>query len=137
MATHELRSTTSAGLTWPPLDKYKSGNPPGYPENALRNGEQGVVLLRVRVDATGNVVKVDVDSSKTTAESAELQASAAAAGGWKFIPGRKNGKPVGGWITIPATFSLGPTDSCPEGQAHVAKAPFQCAPAQSGAPATR
>lgn len=121
-------ATGSSARTQPSVDiAYKNSNPPKYPVDALRNREQGMVVLRVRVDAAGSVTKVDVDAAKTTASSAELQAAAVtAAEGWKFLPGQKNGKSVGGWITIPVIFSLEPTGTCPEGQAHAAKAPFQC-----------
>ena len=113
---------------------YKNRNPPKYPVNSLRNSEQGTVMLKVHVDATGNVTKVDIESSRTTTSSAELRASAVtAAEEWKFTPGRKDGKPVGGWITIPVTFSLVPTGTCPDDQAHTAKPPFQCTPLQSTA----
>jgi TonB family protein len=113
---------------------YKNRNPPRYPVDALRNSEQGMVVLRVHVDATGDVTKVDVDASKTTTSSAELQAAAVtAAEAWKFNPGRKDGRPVGGLITIPVTFSLEPIGTCPDGQVHAAKPPFQCLPSQPAA----
>jgi TonB family protein len=93
-----------------------------------------MVVLRVHVDATGDVTKVDVDASKTTTSSAELQAAAVtAAEAWKFNPGRKDGRPVGGLITIPVTFSLEPIGTCPDGQVHAAKPPFQCLPSQPAA----
>lgn len=113
---------------------YKSRNPPKYPADALRNGEQGMVALRVHVDAAGDVTEVGVDASESTTSSAELLAAAVtAAEGWKFNPGKKDGKSVGGWITIPVTFSLKPTGTCPEGQAHASKSPFECVPVKPAA----
>jgi TonB family protein len=121
-------STPSVNIT------YKNRNPPKYPVDALRNGEQGMVALRVHVDAAGEVTKVDVDASKSTTSSAELLAAAVtAAEGWKFNPGKRDGKSVGGWITIPVTFSLQPTGPCPAGQAHASKPPFECVPVEPAA----
>lgn len=91
---------------------YKNDNPPRYPVDALRNGEQGTVMLRIHVSASGNVTKVDVDQTNTTTTSAELQAAAVtAAENWKFHPGVKNDQPAGGWMTIPVRFALQPVAS--------------------------
>jgi TonB family protein len=110
---------------------YKHRHPPRYPINSLHNGKQGTVMLRVQVDAHGNVTNVDVDKAKTTATSAELQAAAVtAAEHWKFNPGEKDGKPSGGWISIPVTFSLTPIGACPAGQGHSSHSPFKCVPLQ-------
>ncbi|MGH8154604.1 MAG: TonB family protein [Rhodanobacteraceae bacterium] len=118
-ATH---AASSSAL--PSVDvSYKNHNPPRYPENAINNGEQGTVMLRIHVNPDGSVAKVDVDHAGTTASSAELQAVAVtAAENWKFNPGSKDGKPVGGWITVPVGFSLNPGGSsanpCPAGEAY-------------------
>ncbi|HET7161711.1 MAG TPA: M56 family metallopeptidase [Rhodanobacteraceae bacterium] len=105
---------------------YKNRNPPAYPINAIRNNEQGTVVLRVRVDASGQVTKVDVDRKKTTATSSELQAAAVvAAESWRFNPGEKDGKPVGGAIEIPVMFSLHELKPCRTGEAH-ASTPGNC-----------
>ncbi|MGH8111234.1 MAG: energy transducer TonB [Rhodanobacteraceae bacterium] len=60
--------------------------------------------------------------------STELQAAAVtAAEGWKFNPGSKDGRPVGGWLTIPVMFSLGgDVKPRPDGQAYALEAPFEC-----------
>ena len=105
---------------------YKNRNPPAYPINAIHNNEQGTVVLRVRVDANGQVTKVDVDPKKTTATSSELQAAAVmAAESWRFNPGEKGGKPVGGTIEIPIMFSLHELKPCPTGETH-ASTPGSC-----------
>lgn len=128
-----IRGASSAP---PSVDvSYKNRNPPRYPADAIRNGEQGTVMLRIRVDADGSVARVDVDRARTTATSAELQAAAVtAAEGWKFHPGMEQGKPVGGWATIPVMFSLGDhVKPCAKGEPHALKAPHACVPASSAA----
>lgn len=85
---------------------YKIRHPPRYPVEAINKHEQGMVLLDITVDATGRATNVAVDPHGTTA-GPELQAAASqAAEGWKFAPGRKDGKPVGGVVRVPVNFSL-------------------------------
>jgi TonB family protein len=117
-----LDGETSAGSS-PSVDiSYKDRNPPQYPAEAIKKGQQGTVIIDVTVDATGKVTGVRVDQHGTDAP-AELQTVAiAAARQWKFNPGRKNGKSVGGMIQVPVNFSLSQTQAsrdnarpCPEG----------------------
>lgn len=110
----------------------KNANPPKYPEEALQSKQQGTVVLDVTVDAAGNVEGVAIDQQKTNAPPGLQTSALQAAAGWKFNPGSRNGKPMGGVVQIPVTFSL--TDDmkpCPAGQGHISKAPFQCVPLQS------
>lgn len=122
----------ASASTAPSVDvSYKNRNPPHYPEDAIRNGEQGTVTLRVRVAADGSIADVEIDRADTTTSSAELQAAAiTAAEGWKFNPGSRDGQPAAGWITVPVMFSLGgDVKPCRAGQVHALKAPFACVPA--------
>ena len=93
--------------TQPSVDiTSKNHNPPVYPGDAARAGKQGVVMLAVTVNAKGKMTSLGVDPNGTTADP-ELQAAAlVAAGNWKFIPGLKNGKPVGGSMKVPVRFAL-------------------------------
>ncbi|HEY3522058.1 MAG TPA: M56 family metallopeptidase, partial [Rhodanobacteraceae bacterium] len=56
-ATHVSKTSTP-----PSVDiTKKNANPPKYPEEALKNRQQGTVVLDVTVDARGNVLGVVVD----------------------------------------------------------------------------
>lgn len=90
---------------------YKNRNPPAYPADAIKKGEQGKVLLDVAIDATGKVTKVTVDPKRSTAPVVLQNAAILAATNWRFNPGMKHGHPVGGRVVIPVTFSLQPTKS--------------------------
>jgi TonB family protein len=100
---------------------YKNRNPPRYPIDAVKKGEQGNVILDVTVDAMGKVVDVRVDQNGTDAPATLQLAAIEAAEQWKFNPGRKHGAPVGGVLRIPVNFALHPqTDAqtakpCPTG----------------------
>lgn len=102
-----MPASSSSASTPPSVDiTYKNRNPPHYPAEALKKGEQGNVVLDVTVDATGTVTGVQIDQHGTDA-SANLQVAALqGAEKWKFNPGRKNGKAVGGVMQVPVNFSL-------------------------------
>lgn len=85
---------------------FKNRNPPRYPAEAIKKGEQGDVVLRVTIDADGHVTGVAVDPALTTAAAVLQTAAIQAAANWKFAPGIKNGHPVGGVVQIPVNFSL-------------------------------
>ena len=75
-----------------------------YPPTAMENGIQGRVIVQFVVTKTGKIgdVKVvrGVDSA-LDAEAVRLTKSFP-----DFIPGKKNGRPVNVWYTLPITFKL-------------------------------
>jgi TonB family protein len=130
-------ATTSSS---PSVDiSYKNRNPPRYPAEAINKGQQGNVVLDVTIDSSGKVTGVQIDQHGTDAPT-ELQVAALqAAENWKFNPGRRNGKPVGGVIQVPVNFSLNGDYSgdhtpkpCPVGSVYETRS-SQCVKLQSGA----
>lgn len=114
-------SGTESASPTPSVDvTSRTQHPPAYPPDAIRSGEQGTIMLEVTVDAGGNVTGVEVDPNGTNG-SAELQTAAIqAATHWKFNPGIKDGKTMGGTLRIPVKFSLDAWEStgkfpCPPG----------------------
>lgn len=83
---------------------YKNAHMPPYPPMAVRQGQQGEVILDVTINAQGEVIDVKVERS--SGFRILDRAAAEAARGWKFNPGVKNGKPVGGVVRIPVNFTL-------------------------------
>jgi len=138
--TGDQPTTGASGSSSPSVDiSYKNRNPPSYPAEAIKKGERGNVVLDVTVDATGKVTGVQVDQHGTDA-STDLQVAAMqGAENWKFNPGRKNGKPVGGVIQVPVNFSLNGDYSddhtpkpCPVGSVYETRT-SRCVKLQSGA----
>jgi TonB family protein len=71
-----------------PVGEHYELSESDYPADALREGYQGIVTVKVDVNAKGKVEACRVDIS---AGSATLDAqSCALASGWKFTPGRNN-----------------------------------------------
>ncbi|WHZ18557.1 MAG: Ferric siderophore transport system, periplasmic binding protein TonB [Rhodanobacteraceae bacterium] len=103
----ETSSGKHASAVPPSVDiTYKNRNPPHYPAEAIKQGEQGNVVLDITVDAAGKVTGVQVDQRGTDAPAVLQVAALQAAANWKFNPGRRNGKAVGGVIQVPVRFSL-------------------------------
>lgn len=83
---------------------YLHNPPPPYPLVARRNGEQGTVILRVRVTRDGMPASVDIEkpSSSSHLDDAALETVRT----WRFVPARQNGQPVEAWVLVPVVFKL-------------------------------
>jgi protein TonB len=87
-----------------PVAGMESDRPPVYPEIARRRGQQGRVVLQVRVSTEG------MPDAVTVAESsgyASLDAAAlAAVQRWRFAPATRGGTPVPAVAEVPVRFRL-------------------------------
>lgn len=94
-----------APLVPPSFNAAYLDNPkPVYPLAARRMEEQGTVMLRVYVSATGLPERVQVHSSSGSLRLD--QAARDAVQGWKFVPARQGQESVAAWIAVPIVFSL-------------------------------
>jgi protein TonB len=83
---------------------YLENAPPAYPTLARRYREQGVVVLDVRVTASGRAGEVGIRKSSGSPRLDD--AARAAVGSWRFIPARQGDTPVTAWVVVPVRFSL-------------------------------
>jgi len=83
---------------------YLRNPAPRYPVSARRNGEQGIVTLRVLVTREGAAATVNVD--KPSGSSALDQAALEAVKSWRFVPARQGAQPVEAWVLVPIVFRL-------------------------------
>lgn len=75
---------------------------PGYPPDALRNGESGTAVLRVHVGPDGVPYSIDlVQSSRSRALD---RAAVDAVRRWRFRPAQRGGQPVAGVVQVPIDF---------------------------------
>ena len=85
---------------------YRSRHQPEYPIQAARQNHQGVVILDITINASGQVVSIRVEKSSGYRELD--RAAEEAARKWLFNPGRTNGKATGGVVRVPVNFTLPP-----------------------------
>lgn len=82
---------------------------PVYPAAAVKNHEEGLVMLLVQVHADSSLGSITYDPQHSTTTSADLIASASqAARRWRFNPQMKDGKPIDSYARVPVQFSLTP-----------------------------
>lgn len=94
-----------APIVPPRLDASYLRNPsPVYPRPSRDMGEQGRVMLRVLVSATGAAEKVEIDKSSGYER---LDRSALdAVKKWKFVPAQQGNTAIAQWYRVPIQFSL-------------------------------
>jgi protein TonB len=83
---------------------YKNNPEPEYPAQAVRQGLQGTVILRVRVLANGTADTVEV--LKTSGRKLLDDAAIATVQRWQFAPSTRGGEPIDGFATVPIEFKL-------------------------------
>lgn len=85
--------------------EYAMAPPPPYPREALRNGNEGVVMLQVLVDVDGRPLDVEiVDGSGHRA--LDQAARRHVLSHWRFQPAMRDGQPVQAIGLVPIEFSL-------------------------------
>jgi protein TonB len=83
---------------------YLENPPPAYPSMSRRLGEQGRVILRVRVNAGGGADEIQVRESSGHARLDN--AARDTVRGWRFVPAKRGEMPVPAWVLIPISFRL-------------------------------
>ena len=78
---------------------------PSYPEDARAAGQQGTVMLHVRVDALGKVASVRISRSSGHS-SLDERARSTVANQWSFKPAKAGGVPIASEVIIPIRFTL-------------------------------
>lgn len=104
-ALQGMESFTLEGRIAPPeaLDTVRNRRP-AYPEISRRRGQEGTVMLELRVDANGRVV--DVRVTESSGFSALDAAAVETLREWRFRPAQRGGMPVAGSITTAVHFRL-------------------------------
>lgn len=89
----------------PRFDAQYLDNPaPSYPSLSRRLREQGTVMLRVYVQATGLPADIELKQSSGHARLDDVALNTVKR--WRFVPARQNDTAVAGWVVVPITFSL-------------------------------
>lgn len=97
-------SPRDAGAGTREAPRFVNNRPPAYPETARQRRWQGTVYLRIRLDAVGTVVGVEVARSSGYPV---LDAEAVnAVRQWRAEPARRDGRPVASEELLPVRFEL-------------------------------
>ncbi len=83
---------------------YLNNPRPSYPPLSRRAGEQGTVVLRVLVQASGEPSQVGVRTSSGFERLDKV--AVASVKRWRFTPGRQGSTAMDTWVDVPITFSL-------------------------------
>ena len=83
---------------------YLHNPKPVYPPLSRRRGEEGKVLLKVRVSAQGEALGVAIQKSSGF-DSLDTAASEAVTR-WRFVPARRGDEAVESSVIVPITFAL-------------------------------
>lgn len=79
-----------------------------YPEDAIDNREEGLVVVRFVVEADGSIKSAEIVKSVTpTLDSEALRVVKSMP---KWHPGKNKGKAVATWFTLPVSFKLPPEE---------------------------
>lgn len=84
---------------------YLANPPPRYPRPSIRAGDEGRVLLRVLVDASGRPVEVTIERSSGHRE-LDRAARDKVLADWRFRPAQRDGVPVPAYALVPVDFAL-------------------------------
>jgi protein TonB len=83
---------------------YLSNPKPVYPTASRRLGEEGRVLLRVKVSHGGTALAVEIKQSSGFGRLDD--AARAAVLRWRFVAARRGGEAIESWVSVPVVFSL-------------------------------
>ena len=103
MRSFERPVTNSSPASKKPRSPVHS-QPPPYPTSARRAKQEGLVLLRLKVDKDGRVQNVEIQ--ETSGHTVLDQSAAAAVQTWRFEPARRGAQPVDATVEVPIRFKL-------------------------------
>jgi protein TonB len=84
---------------------YVSAPPPPYPRDAVRDGAQGTVLLKILVDVDGTPLQVVVQESSGN-RSLDRTARDHVLKHWRFQPAMRDGHQVQAYGLVPINFTM-------------------------------
>lgn len=83
---------------------YLQNPKPVYPPMSRRLGEEGKVVLRVRVSAQGGPISVEISQSSGYVRLDEAARSAVER--WRFVPAKQGGEAIDSSVLVPLNFTL-------------------------------
>lgn len=97
-------SVAQKGAEWVKKADYRRNPSPEYPEVSRRRGEEGTVILRVRVNKKGRPLTVNVQES--SGYSRLDRAAKKTVRNWEFTPAKHAGVTVESTVLVPVQFRI-------------------------------
>jgi protein TonB len=105
VAAPAVQAPVAAPITAARFDADYLQNPkPVYPAMSRRLGEEGKVVLRVRVSVQGQPLTVEVNKSSGFPRLDD--AARLAVERWRFVPARQGNEPIEASVLVPLNFTL-------------------------------
>ncbi|MDP1749228.1 MAG: TonB family protein [Reyranella sp.] len=104
-ATQQATAAPAETIVFEGRPRYRVPPKPAvYPARAIEFGQQGEVLIRVRLDLDGSAAEIKL--WRSSGFEVLDRSALAAARGWHFHPAMRGGHPVAAWVEIPVRFHL-------------------------------
>jgi protein TonB len=103
--TQQQAATSSSLVVFEGKPRFRIPPTPAvYPPRSIELGQQGEVMVRVRLQHDGSAAEILVwrSSNFPLLDRAALSAVR----GWHFLPALRDGRPVAAWVEIPVRFHL-------------------------------
>tara|TARA_B100000809_G_scaffold177603_1_gene175144 strand:- start:38 stop:1009 length:972 start_codon:yes stop_codon:yes gene_type:complete len=101
-AARTVISQGSTGVEVPP--SIRNRRQPLYPQDLIAAGIEGRVMLLVDISETGRVLAMEIQSS--SGHPRLDQSAMAAVRDWRFVPGRRDGRPSPMTVIVPVSFQV-------------------------------
>jgi len=106
-AAFTQQATTAPGesIAWEGQPRYRiPPRPAVYPPRSIELGQQGEVVVRVRLEPDGSAAEIKL--WRSSGHGLLDRAALAAVHGWHFMPAMRGGRAVAAWVEIPVRFHL-------------------------------
>ncbi len=98
-------ATNTQSLTTARFDAaHLRNSAPAYPQASRRRGEEGLVILRVRVGVNGRASEIQV--AQSSGHPRLDRAAEDAVARWRFEPAREGDRAIDSWVRVPVAFRL-------------------------------
>jgi len=103
--TQQATAAPADSIVWEGKPRYRvPPRPAVYPARAIELGQQGEVLIRVRLDLDGSAAEIKL--WRSSGFDMLDRSALTAVRGWHFHPAMRGGHPVAAWVEIPVRFHL-------------------------------
>ncbi len=103
--TQQASADPAGSIVFEGRPRYRVPPKPAvYPARAIELGQQGEVLIRVRLDLDGSAAEIRL--WRSSGFDLLDRSALAAVRGWHFHPAIRGGRPVAAWVEIPVRFHL-------------------------------